>query len=355
MSAQQNPNVVEQDLVDLDRLGEWMLAQGLPDGSFENQRLLTGGTQNTLLYFERGGRAFVLRRPPRHLRASSNKVMLREATVLKALAGSGVPHPGYIAHCEDESVLGAVFFLMEPVEGFNPASGLPEPHRSDAALRRRIGESHMEALAQLGSLDYKALGLEGFGKPEGFLQRQASRWRSELEGFAKLDGYDGGGLPHEQTIYQWLEANIPVETEPGILHGDCHMANIMVNPDDGELAALIDWEMSTIGDPLLDLGWVMATVDSGDGFTTSPMEPKDGFPSIAEMIAHYGKHSNRDLSEIRWYAVLACYKLGVILEGTHARACAGKADKATGDMLHQFTLGLFKRANNWIENGIPAL
>ena len=113
--------------------------------------------------------------------------------------------------------------------------------------------------------------------------------------------------------------------------------------------------MSTIGDPLLDLGWVMATVDSGDGFTTSPMEPKDGFPSIAEMIAHYGKHSNRDLSEIRWYAVLACYKLGVILEGTHARACAGKADKATGDMLHQFTLGLFKRANNWIENGIPAL
>lgn len=119
--------LVAPDVVDLDKLGAWMQEQGLPGGTFDNQRLLTGGTQNILLYFERGGRAFVLRRPPKHLRANSNKVMLREARMLNVLAGSGVPHPGYIAHCEDESVLGAVFLLMEPVDGFNPANGFPNP------------------------------------------------------------------------------------------------------------------------------------------------------------------------------------------------------------------------------------
>jgi aminoglycoside phosphotransferase (APT) family kinase protein len=346
--------VVEKDLVDFERLDEWMNAKGLAAGAFENSRLLTGGTQNILLYFERGGRPFVLRRPPRHLRASSNKVMLREAQVLRALAGSGVPHPGYIAHCEDESVLGAVFFLMEPIDGFNPVNGLPEPHRSDAAMRRRMSECHMEALAKLGMLDYKQLGLDGFGKPEGFLQRQAGRWRSELEGFSALDGYGDSKLPHEQEIYDWLASNIPAETAPGIIHGDCHMANTMYSTKDGELAALIDWEMSTIGDPLLDLGWAMATADDGDGFSTATLQPSDGFMSIAEMVVHYGKHSSRDLSDLQWYAVLACYKLGVILEGTHARACAGKADKAVGDMLHKITLGLFNRAQRWIEQGIPS-
>jgi aminoglycoside phosphotransferase (APT) family kinase protein len=347
--------LVDRDLVDLDQLGEWMQAQGLPAGAFENQRLLTGGTQNILLYFERGGRPFVLRRPPKHLRANSNKVMLREARVLQALAGSGVPHPGYIAHCEDESVLGAVFFLMEPVAGFNPANGLPEPHRSDVAMRKRMSESHMEALARLGSLDYMALGLDDFGKPEGFLQRQPGRWRSELEGYSRLEGYGDSKLPFEKEIHIWLENNIPLETTPGIIHGDCHMANTMFNNGDGELAALIDWEMSTIGDPLLDLGWVMATTDDGDGFNTTNITSEDGFLSMAEMVAHYGKHSSRDLSSLQWYAVLACYKLGAILEGTHARACAGKADKAVGDQLHQFALGLFNRAHRWIEQGIPTV
>ncbi|QFU75779.1 phosphotransferase family protein [Halioglobus maricola] len=348
------PALVEKELVDFDRLSDWMQAQGLPsEGAFENQRLLTGGTQNILLYFERGGRPFVLRRPPKHLRASSNKVMMREARILQALTGSGIPHPGYIAHCEDESILGAAFFLMEPVEGFNPSTGMPEPHRSDATIRRRMSECHMEALAKLGMLDYTSLGLDGFGKPEGFLQRQPARWRGELESFYELEGYGDSPLPYQQEIYDWLENNIPAATTPGIIHGDAHMANTMTNNDNGELAALIDWEMSTIGDPLIDLGWVMATSDDGDGFTTTNIEPADGFLSIAEMVAHYGKHSSRDLTSLQWYAVLACYKLGIILEGTHARACAGKADKAMGDHLHGLTLTLFNRAHRWIAQGIP--
>lgn len=345
--------LVDRDLVDLDRLQQWLGEQGLPSGKFENQRLLTGGTQNILLYFESGGRAFVLRRPPRHLRANSNKVMLREARVLQALAGSGVPHPGYITHCEDESVLGAVFFLMEPVVGFNPTSGLPEPHSNDPAIRRRMAESLIEALAKLGSLNFQALGLSDLGKPEGYLQRQPDRWLSEFESFSSLEGFDGSDLPYDQLIYQWLADNIPNTFEPGIIHGDCNLANTMYSPYDGELAALIDWEMCTIGDPLLDLGWIMATTADDDGFINPAIEPNDGFLAIPEMVEHYSKHSTRDLSSMRWYAVLARYKLGVILEGTHARACAGKADKAVGDMLHGIALGLFNRAHRWIENGLP--
>ncbi len=345
--------LVDSELVNLNKLGDWMQAQGLPSGTFDNQRLLTGGSQNILLYFERGGRAFVLRRPPKHLRANSNKVMLREARMLQVLSGSGVPHPGYIAHCEDESLLGAVFLLMEPVDGFNPANGLPEPHRSDAAIRRRMTETHIEALARLGSLDYLALGLGDFGKPEGYLQRQPGRWRGEFESFSELDGYDRSELPHEAEVYQWLEDNIPSDFQPGIIHGDCNMANTMFSHTDGELAALIDWEMTTIGDPLLDLGWVMATADDGDGFNAIGVQPWGGFLSIATMGKHYALHSNRDLSSLQWYAVLACYKLGLLLEGTYARACAGKANKELGNGMHAITLILLARAQRWIEHGLP--
>lgn len=348
----QNQELVAPDLVDLERLGEWMHAQGLPSGAFENQRLLTGGSQNILLYFERGGRAMVLRRPPRHLRATSNRVILREAEALRALAGTAVPHPGYIAHCDDESVLGAAFLLMDPVDGFNPINGLPELHRSDADLRRRMGESLVEALAELGSLDYKSLGLEGFGKPEGYLQRQPSRWRGEMESYSTLPGYSKNDLPHERVIYQWLEDNVPDTFQPGLIHGDCSLANTMFNHDDGELVALIDWEITTIGDPLLDLGWVLATADDIGGLTTLAIGTETGVPTRAEMINHYRRHSHRDLTFLEWYAVLACYKLGAILEGTHARACAGKADVKLGQRLHKYAFGLFERANRWIECGV---
>jgi len=335
--------LLEQDLVDLNRLGEWMDDQDFTSGTFENQRLLTGGTQNILLYFERAGRSFVLRRPPKYLRANSNKVMMREARILKALAGSDVPHPAYIAHCDDESVLGAMFFLMEPVDGFNPSEGLPELHANDKAVRRSMSECHIEAIAKLGMLDYSDLDLLDFGKPDGFLQRQAGRWNTELESFSKLDGYGDCDLPYQNEIFEWLSNNVPSQTEPGIIHGDCHLANTMFKHHTG----------GTIGDPLLDLGWVMATTEDRDG-SAAVGESSDGFMNIAQMVNHYAKHSSRDLSSLQWYAVLACYKLGAILEGTYARACAGKADKKLGEFMHNTSISLFNRANRWSEQGTPS-
>ena len=337
---------IARALVDLDRLAEWMDGQGLAGGDIEQVERLGGGTQNILLRFVRGGRAYVLRRPPEHLRENSNETMRREARVLAALADTEVPHPRFIAGCGETDVLGAAFYLMEPIEGFNPTSGLPDLHASDPAVRRTMGLELVDAIAKLGRVDYRAVGLDGFGRVEGYLERQVARWRSQLESYSQLAGYPGPSIPGVERVATWLDDHRPATFQPGVIHGDYHLANVMYCHDGPELAAIVDWELSTIGDPLLDLGWLLATwpEERTPSVATVMVVPWEGFPSSDELVSRYREQSDRDLSSIAWYAVLACYKLGIILEGTHARAFAGKADRATGDMLHAATVGLFERA-----------
>lgn len=337
--------------VDLAAVAAWMDGQGLGSGPLEDAVLLAGGTQNILLKFSRSSRPYVLRRPPPHLRANSNETMRREARVLAAIAGTEVPHPGLIAACGDETVIGAAFYLMEPIDGFNPTTGLPPLHAGSEEVRRRMGLSLVEGIAALGALDYRALGLEGFGKPDSYLERQVARWKAQLDSYAEFDGWTGPAeIPGVDRVAAWLDAHRPSTFQPGIIHGDYHLANVMYRHDSGDLAAIVDWELTTIGDPLLDLGWLMATWPEGE--TPAPgavgVQPWTGFPTADELVEHYRPRTTRDLSTLDWYAVLACYKLGIILEGTHARACAGRAPKATGDRLHATTIGLFQRALRWI-------
>ena len=160
----------------LSAVADWMRKEGLGNGEISNLQRLTGGTQNILLRFSSAGRDYVLRRPPEHPRPESNRTMQREATVLRALAGSDVPHPGFIALCEDHDVLGVTFYLMDPVEGFNPVSGLPDLHAGSPEIQHRMGLALVEGIAALGALDYRDVGLEDFGRPEGYLQRQVARW-----------------------------------------------------------------------------------------------------------------------------------------------------------------------------------
>ncbi len=336
------------ELVDFARLTAWMDEQGLPAGEIGAVTSIAGGTQNVLLRFSGGGREYVLRRGPRHLRPASNDALRREGRVLAALAGSAVPHPRFIAGCFDESRMGGyVFYLMEPVAGFNPMTGLPALHQGDPAIRRAMGLNAAEAIARLGSLDHQALGLADLGRPEGFLERQVPRWLAELQSYSRHEGYPGPQIPGLEEVAAWLERNRPAQFRPGILHGDYHFANLLFANDGPRLAAIVDWEMCTIGDPLLDLGWLVATWPGDEGFGSGPMAPLagvGGWPAIPELCARYAEVSGRDVSAIDWYAVLAGFKLGIVLEGTHARACAGKAPRATGDLLHSITLSLFARA-----------
>lgn len=336
--------------VDWDSLAGWMDREQLGSGPIEVAGSLGGGSQNILARFSRDGCDYVLRRPPLHQRENSNETMRREARLLKALAGTRVPHPRLISACGDEAVLGAAFYLMEPVEGFNPVSGLPPLHASSAEVQHRMGLALVEAIAELGALDYEALGLSDFGKPVGFLERQVRRWQSQLESYARLEGWPGPkGLGDVEKVGMWLEANRPVTFQPGIMHGDYHLANVMYRNDSAELAAVVDWELATVGDPLVDLGWLLATwPEPGDEESTVRVRPWIGFPTASELVEHYASCSDRDLSGVGWYEVLACYKLGILLEGTHARASAGHASRDVGNRLHARAVRLFERAEGLI-------
>lgn len=328
--------------VDLAVLAAWMDVRGLGAGALELPELIAGGTQNVLLRFSRGEREYVLRRPPVHKRSNSDETMRREARVLAAIADTDVPHPALIAAEPDPEVLGASFYLMEPVDGFNATLGLPEPHASDPAWQHEMGLSMADAIAALSRVDHVAVGLGDFGKFEGWAERQVGRWRKQLDSYSELPGYPGPDLPGVDRIGEWLEARRPPAVRAGIMHGDFHFANVLMARDRPALAAIVDWELVTIGDPLLDLGHLLATWPHQDAPAVTVAAP--GLPSTDEVIARYADRSGADLTHLPWFRVLACYRLGLILEGTHARACAGLAPKEIGDQLHATTVSLLEQA-----------
>jgi len=335
------------------RLAQWMDGEGLGTGPITDSALLTGGTQNVMVMFARAGRRYVLRRPPPNPRPESNEVMRREMKVLKALAGSDVPHPAFIAGCDDQEVLGATFYLMESVDGFNAIVGLPAMHASDPAIRRQMGFSYIDGAAALSKVDHVAVGLGDFGKIENWPGRQVERWKKQLAGYAAFDGWPGPqGLPGVAEVADWLGANVPASFQPGLLHGDYVISNVMFRNDGRQLAAIVDWELSQLGDPLIDMAWVVATWRGAGGpdLSVLMLDPFDGYPTAAEMVAHYAAKTGRDLTHFDWYVVLSCFKLGIILEGTYARACAGLALTETGDALHDTSVKLMQRAIYRIEH-----
>ena len=330
----------EESGIDFATLETWLRAQ-LGPGDLHDPQFLTGGTQNVLLGFTWNGERLIYRGPPVHKRKNSDTIMLREARVLAALKGSAVPHPEFMAACDDLSVLGNAFFIMRAVEGFNGVSELPEHVETDTAWQHAMGISHAEAVAALGNVDYQAVGLEGFGKPNGWLVRQPGRWVRQLESYREYDTWPGLDHPGTEVIPTWLEEHMPAAQNEGIIHGDCHAGNVMFKHESPEVAALVDWELSTLGDPLLDLGHLLA---SSYG-TELP-----GAPSKSEIVEAYGKTSKWDVSDVDFYHVLACFRFGSILEGSQARASAGLAPEGVGERLHARTLFLFDQAMEIIES-----
>lgn len=334
-------------LVDVPRLEAWMDGQGLGGGPLGDFKALTGGTQNLLLRFERAERPYILRRAPLNPYLDGSGTMRREARVLGALAGSDTPHPRLIAACPDETVLGQAFYLMEPVEGFAPTQAMPPLHAGNAGVRRAMGLAVIDALAALQRVDPMASGLEGFGKPAGFLERQAPRWLKQLASYEQYAGWDGrADLPGLDRIAAWLADNTPAETRVGVIHGDFHLGNLLFSPSGPEVAAIVDWELSTLGDPMIDLGCLLATWADPDGSHPGciSVTPWAGFPTEAELVARYAALTGRAAADANWFVVLACFKLGILQEGTYARAFAGQADMALGRWMHATSINLFNRA-----------
>jgi aminoglycoside phosphotransferase (APT) family kinase protein len=334
-------------LVDLAALTAWGRRVGLPGDPPERLTPIGGGTQNVVLRLRWGGRDLVLRRPPEHPRPSSNATIAREIRVLSALAGTDVPHPGFVAGCVDEDVLGVVFYLMEAVDGDNPGSTIGPLYRDDAGARASAALDTATALARLAAVDHAAIGLGDLGRPEGFLERQVPRWLDHLAAYDAVPGYGGDRLPHVDELARWLEANRPAPSRPGLVHGDYHLNNVLLDPTRPRVAAVVDWEMCTVGDPLLDLGWLLVTWPRGeaDDITGAALAAAGGLPGRDELVDAYAAVDNgRDLTAIDWYTVLAGFKFAIVIEGTHARAMAGQADPDVGLRLHRAAAAALEHA-----------
>ena len=325
------PERLAAPLLDVDRLDRW-IGDRLPGHGHPliAERIgATTGIANALFRVSRAGRAWVLRRPPAVKNDPSASNTLREWRILQALEGTAVPHPEPVLFCADIGVLGSEFMLMAVVDGFTPGFDLPEPFLGDVTLRRDLGMAYVDGLVHLAAVDWRAKGLADLGKPAGFLARQVPRW------LAQLDRYRTRDLPELDFLTEWLSSNMPTMGPAAIIHGDYSPFNVMVTPTPpARLAAIVDWDTGTIGDPLLDIGHLLARwTEPGEApIITEQAGGAAGYPTRAEMAARYAELSGRDLTALPYYQALALFKLAIILEGSHARQVKAGTDAERTDM-----------------------
>lgn len=309
--------------IDAERLVAWMDDAGLA-GTGEPLELdfVSGGSQNEIYEVRRGELHGALRTPPATAPADRDKGILREWRIIDALDGSDVPHTEAIGYCADAEVLGRPFYVMGWVDGWSPM-GLgvdrrwPEPFASDTEARRGLAFALVDGIARMGAFDWRANGLGDLGRPDGFHERQVDRWTAFLE---RIKGRE---LPGFDEASAWLRAHQPLDFVPGLMHGDYQFANVMFHHGaPARLAAIVDWEMGTIGDPKLDLGWVLHGWPEDTSVAPEGMSYVDmvGMPSRTEMLEHYHRASGRQVDDIDYYLVLAKWKLAVVLEQGFQRA-----------------------------------
>ena len=332
--------------IDPGRLGHWMDDRGMDGAGLPiDVRFITGGASNDLFEVSRGHQRCALRRPPDPVPPGRNETMVRESRLLAALGDPDVPHARLLAGGAAPEGLGGCFYLMEFVDGWSPiqeGTVWPEPFGSDLEARRGLAFQLVDGIARLSRVDWRARGLEGFGRPDGFHERQVDRWLRHLEAvqFRPLPGIDEAA--------EWLRSHKPRTYQPGIMHGDYQFANVMYrHGGPARLAAIVDWEMATVGDPLLDLGWVINgwpedTSASGEG-TVSYVD-YTGMPSRIELLDYYQEASGRPVDEIDYYVILARFKLAIVLEAGYARVVTGEADNPKMAMFGDVVLEMARKA-----------
>jgi aminoglycoside phosphotransferase (APT) family kinase protein len=317
-------------IADVAGLARWLAAHDLPGaGETPEVRLILGGRSNLTyrLDFPRAGQRLVLRRPPLGHVLPTAHDMSREYRVLTALSGTDVPVPRTVALCQEPSVIGSPFYLMEWVEGV-----VVRTHEDasvfTAAMAGEVSLRFAEMLASIHGIDAGAAGLGGFGRPEGYLARQLTRWQRQWELSATRE------VPGYQELVGRLAAGLPASGEPGgtgtasagtLVHGDYRLDNMLIMPEtQPRITAVLDWEMATLGDPLADLGLALVywsgpgdnpnVYSVGGDVTAGP-----GFLSRGALAERYAHLTGRDLSRLGYYMAFGCFKLAVVLEGIHAR------------------------------------
>lgn len=307
--------------LDLDALSGWLAreAPGLLDGPLEAS-LITGGKSNLTYAVTDGSTEVIVRRPPLgHVLATAHD-MSREHRVMGALAGTAVPVPTMHAMCTDDAVIGAPFYVMERMAG-TPYSRAAQLEKLGPERTRIIGERLIDTLVTLHAVDPAEVGLSDFGRPDGYLERQLRRWKKQLDASRSRD------LPGIDELADRLEQRLPAGGDGTIVHGDYRLDNALVDESD-RITAVLDWEMSTLGDPLTDLALMLAYqqlsqfAGSGAMVTDAPAAP--GYPSPEDVLQRYSAGSGRDVSTMDFHLGLAFFKLAVILEGIYLRHSQGQ-------------------------------
>jgi aminoglycoside phosphotransferase (APT) family kinase protein len=339
------PSDLGGPLVDPEALSAYLDDRLPGEGPFEVERHRAGHSNETF-FVRRSGREWVLRRPPRGTFLPTAHDVMREHRVLEALARQPARTPVPVLACEDESVIGAPFFVMEKVRGHVVRDTLP-PFVDGESDRRRIGEELVDALVELHAVDWRAAGLEGWGKAHGYLERQVRRWSGQLTIATRFSR----PLPDLFEVGEWLAERVPASPPATIVHGDYKLDNVVLGPDRPvEVVAILDWEMSTIGDPLADLGYLLSFWrEPGDPPDPVPIEQVEltrlpGFLGREDLVRRYEERSGRRVGDLTWYEVLATWKLAILLEGSYARHLAGVTDDPFFSQLEEGVPALGRRA-----------
>jgi aminoglycoside phosphotransferase (APT) family kinase protein len=329
----------------LDRLGAY-LAGALAGGTAGPlaAELIAGGRSNLTYRVGDGVHRWVLRRPPLGHVLPTAHDMSREYRVIRALRDTPVPVPEALLLCTDESVLGAPFYLMSEVDGV-VLRRAAQYGRLTAAQAAGCGRLLVDTLVALHGVAPEAVGLADFGRPDGYLTRQVGRWYRQWNAAATRP------LAALDELYAGLAAAVPDSARYGIVHGDYRLDNLMFAPDLDRVAAVLDWEMATLGDPLADVGLLYVYRElSGRGMPgpSDPLPAGLGFPSAADLLTGYAERTGRPAASLDWYVALGYYKLAIISEGIHARYLAGETVGAGFDTIGERVPGL-------VDLGISAL
>jgi aminoglycoside phosphotransferase (APT) family kinase protein len=324
-------------------LAAFLDARGLGSGPIDAVPVGEGHSNVTYL-IRRDGAELVLRRPPRPPLPPSAHDVLREARLLEALEPTAARTPRVLATCAEETVIGAPFYVMAKVDGEVLLHAVP-PALDAAAERRRVGEQLVDALVEIHAVDWQACGLEGYGRPTGYLERQVRRFAGLWEHNKTRE------LPALDRVTAWLAGHRPESGPATVVHGDYRLGNVMfAERAPAELVAVFDWELATIGDPLADVGYLAATwaqpgdEEAGTVFSLGAVTMQPGFPTREELIARYEERSGRSMGEVRWYATLALWKAAVFLEGSYRRLLAGTTDDPFFALLGEGVPKLAERA-----------
>jgi aminoglycoside phosphotransferase (APT) family kinase protein len=314
-ATQETPEGIDRDGVE-----GWFEAKvpgAEPPLSFER---ISGGRSNlTFEVRDTARRAWALRRPPLGKRLGSAHDMVREHRVIAALQDTAVPVPPVVGLCEDDSVNGAPFYVMGFVDGPVLRSA-EDAEQFDEADRRAIGERVVDTLVAIHQVDPDQVGLGELGRKEAYVERQLRRWQGQWENSKTRE------LPAVDDVHQRLSARIPEQGPATIVHGDYRLDNMILSPS-GEVAAVVDWELCTLGDPLADVGMLLVYwSQEGDDFMPlfAPATIAPGFRKRSDVRERYAERSGRDLSEIDFFVALGYWKLAIILEGVYARYASGQ-------------------------------